>query len=337
MYSPGLPCQGLSIPTGAGCQSALTRGSRATPLVAELHPCTGPEASAYERARAQDRAGSPGGRRSGGLDTWPVALRPSSSWRGESRDAGMYLITGGAGFIGSHIVEELIRYQQEVRVLDNFSSGTKRNLENVIDRIELIEGDIRDPSDVQRAMKGVRYVLHQAALCSVPRSIEDPAYTNDVNVQGTLNILLAARDAGVQRVVYASSSSVYGESHLKVQEEDQRPFPISAYAVSKFAGELYCRLFSRLHGLETVCLRYFNVFGPRQDPESEYAAVIPRFILWAWKRKPLQVHGDGTQSRDFTYIDNVVSANLLAARADAAAVSGKSYNVGCGSRQSLLD
>jgi len=247
----------------------------------------------------------------------------------------MYLITGGAGFIGSHIVEELIRYQQEVRVLDNFSSGTKRNLENVIDRIELIEGDIRDPSDVQRAMKGVRYVLHQAALCSVPRSIEDPAYTNDVNVQGTLNILLAARDAGVQRVVYASSSSVYGESHLKVQEEDQRPFPISAYAVSKFAGELYCRLFSRLHGLETVCLRYFNVFGPRQDPESQYAAVIPRFILQALRGEPVEVHGDGLQSRDFTFVSDVVQANLLAAKAPN--VSGEVLNVGCGETHPVME
>jgi len=247
----------------------------------------------------------------------------------------MYLITGGAGFIGSHLVQELMRYQQEVRVLDNFSSGTRQNLEGMLDRVELIEGDIRDLAEVRRAMKGVRYVLHQAALCSVPRSVEDPAYTNDVNVQGTLNVLLAARDAGVQRVVYASSASVYGESHLKIQEEDQRPFPISAYAVSKFAGELYCRLFSRLYGLETVSLRYFNVFGPRQDPESEYAAVIPRFILQALRGEPVDVHGDGLQSRDFTFVSDVVQANLLAAKAPN--VSGEVLNVGCGETHAVMD
>jgi len=247
----------------------------------------------------------------------------------------MYLITGGAGFIGSHLVQELIRYQQEVRVFDNFSSGRKQNLDGVIDRIELIEGDIRDLAEVRRAMKGVRYVLHQAAICSVPRSVEDPASTNEVNAQGTLNVLLAAREAGVQRVVYASSSSVYGESHLKIQEEDQRPFPISPYAVSKLAGELYCRLFSRLYGLETVSLRYFNVFGPRQDPESENAAVIPRFILQALRGEPVDVHDDGTQSRDFTYVSDIVQANLLAAKAPN--VAGEVLNVGCGETHAVMD
>src|SRR5205823_11159153 len=156
-------------------------------------------------------------------------------------------------------------------------------------------------------------VLHQAALRSVPLSVEDPASTNDVNVQGTLNVLMAARDAGVQRVVYASCASVYGDSHLRIQDEDQRPFPISPYAVSKLAGEMYCRLFSRLYGLETAGLRYFNVFGPRQDPESEYSAVIPRFILQALRGEPVEIHGDGLQSRDFTFISDVVQANLLAA------------------------
>jgi len=247
----------------------------------------------------------------------------------------MYLITGGAGFIGSHLVQELIRYQQEVRVLDNFSNGSRQNLDFVRDRIDLVEGDIRDPAEVERAMKGVRYVLHQAALCSVPRSVEDPATTNEINVQGTLNVLLAARAAGVQRVVYASSSSVYGESHLRIQDEDQRPFPISAYAVSKLAGELYCRLFSRLYGLETVILRYFNVFGPRQDPESEYAAVIPRFILQALRGEAVEVHGDGLQSRDFTYVSDIVQANLLAAKAPN--VSGEVFNVGCGETHAVMD
>ncbi len=247
----------------------------------------------------------------------------------------MYLITGGAGFIGSHLVQELIRYQQDVRVLDNLSSGTRQNLEGVLDRIDLVDGDIRDLAAVQRAMKGVRYVLHQAALCSVPRSVEDPSSTNEINVQGTLNVLLAARGAGVERVVYASSSSVYGESHLRIQEEDQRPSPISAYAVSKFAGELYCRLFARLYGLETVILRYFNVFGPRQDPESEYAAVIPRFILQALRGEPIEVHGDGLQSRDFTFVTDIVQANLLAAKAPN--VSGEVFNVGCGDSHAVMD
>lgn len=247
----------------------------------------------------------------------------------------MYLITGGAGFIGSNVVQELIRFQQEVRVFDNFSSGRKENLEGLFHRTELVEGDIRDLPAVRKAMKGVRYVLHQAALRSVPRSVEDPCSTNEVNVQGTLNVLVAARDAGVQRVVYASSSSVYGESRLKIQEEAQRPQPISPYAVSKLSGELYCRLFTRLYGLETVSLRYFNVFGPRQDPESEYAAVIPRFILQALRDEPVEVHGDGLQSRDFTYVSDVVQANLLAAKAPH--VAGEVFNIGCGDTHSVLD
>jgi UDP-glucose 4-epimerase len=184
-------------------------------------------------------------------------------------------------------------------------------------------------------MRGVRYVLHQAAMHSVSRSLEDPSSTNEVNVQGTLNVLVAARDAHVQRVVYASSSSVYGESQLKIQEENQRPFPISPYAVSKLSGELYCRLFSRLYGLETVSLRYFNVFGPWQDPQSEYAAVIPRFIRHALRGEPVEVHGDGLQSRDFTYISDVVQANLLAAKSPN--VAGEVFNIGCGESHSVMD
>lgn len=247
----------------------------------------------------------------------------------------MYLITGGAGFVGSHLVHELIRYQQDVRVFDNFSTGTRQNLDSVSDRIELIEGDLRNLEHVRLAMRGVRYVMHQAALCSVPRSVDDPALVNEVNAQGTLNVLLAARDAGVQRVVYASSSSVYGESHLKIQEESQRPLPISAYGVSKLAGELYCRLFSRIYGLETVVLRYFNVFGPRQDQESEYAAVIPRFIVQALRGEVVDVHGDGLQSRDFTFVSDVVQANLLAAKAPN--VAGEVFNVGCGDSHAVMD
>ncbi len=247
----------------------------------------------------------------------------------------MYLITGGAGFIGSHLVQELIRYQQDVRIFDNFSSGHKENLDGFSHRVEIVEGDIRDLPALRKAMRGVRYVLHQAAIRSVPRSVDDPSSTNEVNAQGTLNLLVAARDARVQRVVYASSSSVYGESQLKVQEESQRPFPISPYAVSKLSGELYCRLFSRLYGLETVSLRYFNVFGPRQDPESEYAAVIPRFILQALRGEPVEVHGDGLQSRDFTYVTDVIQANLLAAKAPN--VAGEVFNVGCGDTHTVMD
>jgi UDP-glucose 4-epimerase len=220
-------------------------------------------------------------------------------------------------------------------VFDNFSTGRKQNLEGAAERIELVEGDIRDLGELRRAMKGVRYVLHQAALPGVPRSVEDPVVSNEVNAQGTLNVLIAARDAGVQRVVYASSSSVYGDSHLKVQEEDQRPAPASPYAVSKLAGELYCRLFSRLYGLETVSLRYFNVFGPRQEPDSEYAAVIPRFILQALKGEPVEVHGDGLQARDFTYVSDIVQANLLALKAPN--VAGEVFNVGCGESHAVMD
>lgn len=247
----------------------------------------------------------------------------------------MYLITGGAGFIGSHLVHELIRYQQDVRVFDNFSSGWKEHLDGLSRRVEVIEGDVRDLPSVRKAMRGVRYVLHQAAIRSVSRSVEDPSSTNEVNAQGTLNVLVAARDAHVQRVIYASCSSVYGESQLKIQEEGQRPLPVSPHAVSKLSGELYCRLFWRLYGLETVSLRYFNVFGPGQDGESEYAAVIPRFILLALRGEPIEVHGDGLQSRDFTFVSDVVQANLLAAKAPN--VAGEVFNVGCGESHTMMD
>ncbi len=252
----------------------------------------------------------------------------------------LYLVTGGAGFIGSHVVERLLAEGHRVRVLDNFSTGSRANLDFARGnrRFEIIRGDLKSVATVERAVRGVSAVFHQAAMRSVPRSVADPLGCNASNVTGTLNVLhAAARQKNKPRIVYASSSSVYGERPDLPKREDQPTAPISPYAASKVAGELYASVWCRLFGVETVGLRYFNVFGPRQDPASEYAAVIPRFILWGRQGRPLRVHGDGTQSRDFTYIDNVVSANLLAARADAAAVAGKSYNVGCGSRHSLLD
>ncbi|MBI2215836.1 MAG: SDR family NAD(P)-dependent oxidoreductase, partial [Candidatus Rokubacteria bacterium] len=247
------------------------------------------------------------------------------------------LITGGAGFIGSHLADRLLADGARVRVLDNFSSGIRANLDAAAragDRLEVVEGDIRDPATMERVTRGVSIVFHQAAMRSVPRSVADPLGTNEHNVTGTLNVLEAARHAGVRRVVYASSSSVYGDRPDLPKREDQPPSPVSPYAVSKAAGEQYARVWARLYGVETVGLRYFNVFGPRQDPTSEYAVVLPRFIRWALRNEPLEVHGDGEQSRDFTYIDNVVDANVLAGRAEGA--SGEVFNVGCGDRISLL-
>jgi UDP-glucose 4-epimerase len=252
----------------------------------------------------------------------------------------LVLVTGGAGFIGSHLVERLLADGHRVRVFDDFSTGSRVNLAFARNhrRLEIIRGDLANPRAVERAMRGASVVFHQGAMRSVPRSLADPLGTNASNVTGTLNILhAAARQRRKPRVVYASSSSVYGDRPDLPKREDQAALPISPYAASKVAGELYAAVWSRVFGVETVGLRYFNVFGPRQDPRSEYAAVIPRFILWGLRGQSLQVHGTGAQSRDFTYIDNVVSANLLAARADAALVSGKTYNVGCGSRTSLLE
>jgi nucleoside-diphosphate-sugar epimerase len=252
----------------------------------------------------------------------------------------VFVVTGGAGFIGSHLVERLLRDHRDarLRVLDDFSTGHLQNLEfapAVGARLEIIRGDIRDRPTVERVATGADVIFHQAAMRSVPRSVADPLGANDHNVNGTLSVLEAARRAGVRRIVYASSSSVYGDRPELPKREDQPPAPISPYAVSKAAGEQYAAVWHRLYGVETVGLRYFNVFGPRQDPASEYAAVIPRFILWALKGIPLEVHGDGTQSRDFTYIDNVVEANCLAAEAPDAA--GLAFNVGCGERVSLLE
>ena len=245
----------------------------------------------------------------------------------------VFLVTGGAGFIGSHIVEELVRRGEKVRVLDNFSTGKRENLTPFLEQIELIEGDIRSYHIVREAVQGVDYILHQGALPSVPRSINDPITTNEVNVGGTLNILDAARDAGVKRVVYASSSSVYGANRELPKREDMMPQPISPYAVAKLTGEKYCHVFSRTYGLETVALRYFNVFGQRQDPQSAYSAFIPKFIVGMLEEKRLIIDGDGTQSRDFTFVKNVVAANLLAVEAEG--VSGEVFNAACGEAMSL--
>lgn len=246
-----------------------------------------------------------------------------------------FLVTGGAGFIGSHIVEALARRGDQVTVLDDFSSGRRENLAACLDRITLIEGDVRDMATVTRAVRGVHFILHQAALRSVPKSLNYPADYHAVNVTGTLNLLLAARDAKVRRVVFASSSSIYGENQQLPQREDQAVIPVSPYAVTKLMGEQYCQLFARAYGLDTVSLRYFNVFGPRQSLENEYAVVVPRFITSLLRNESPPVHGDGLQSRDFTYIDNVVAANLLACEANN--VSGCVFNVACGQRYSVLD
>ena len=242
-------------------------------------------------------------------------------------------MTGGAGFIGSNVAEGLVRRGDRVRVLDNFCTGKRQNLAAAGD-VELIEGDLRDPDAVARAVRGVEGVFHQAALRSVPRSVDDPTSTNDVNVGGTLTLLMGCRQAGVRRVVYASSSSAYGDDPTLPKVETLPANPISPYAVAKLAAEHYCRTFARLYGLETVSLRYFNVFGPRQDPDSKYSAVIPRFLEQGLKHEPLEVHGDGLQSRDFTYIDNVVLGNLLSM--DAPGVSGEVFNLACGSQHTLL-
>jgi nucleoside-diphosphate-sugar epimerase len=246
-----------------------------------------------------------------------------------------YLVTGGAGFIGSHIVETLLQQGERVRVLDNFSTGKRENITPFLDRIELVEGDIRSYHTVREAVDSVDFVLHQAALPSVPRSVKDPITSNEVNVTGTLNILDAARDAKVKRLIYASSSSIYGDLETLPKTEDMLPRPLSPYAVAKMAGEKYCQVFYRLYGMETVALRYFNVFGPRQDPHSQYSAVIPKFVdLIRAGQQPL-VYGDGEQSRDFTYVANVVNANLLACEQGLEDLSGEVFNIACGRRVTI--
>jgi UDP-glucose 4-epimerase len=247
----------------------------------------------------------------------------------------LYLVTGGAGFIGSHLVEALLEEGHAVRVVDNLSTGNVANLDGVRDRIELMIGDLSDPGVARESMRGVEVVFHQAALASVPRSVADPMATHQACVTGTLNVLIAARDARVRRVVYAASSSAYGASERLPKRETDPTLPLSPYAVAKLAGEQYCAAFSNVYGLETVRLRYFNVFGPRQSPDSPYAAVIPRFLEAMMAGRRPHIHGDGQQSRDFSFIGDVIQANLRAA--ETPGVSGRVYNVACGRRTSLLD
>ncbi len=246
------------------------------------------------------------------------------------------LVTGGAGFIGSNIVETLVKKGFRVRVLDNFSTGFKQNLKFLESKIEIHTGDIRNLRHAQRAAKGMDYVIHTAANRAVLRSVDDPLETNEANVNGTLNILIAARDAKVKRVVYSSSSSVYGETNQFPLNETAKPNPQSPYAAQKLMGEYYCRLFYQLYGLETVSLRYFNVFGPRQNPESKYSAVIPIFIDQLLKGERPVLHWDGKQSRDFSYVDNVVYGNLCAMHAGKQA-AGQVYNIACHEEYSVLD
>jgi UDP-glucose 4-epimerase len=244
-------------------------------------------------------------------------------------------VTGGAGFIGGHLSERLVAEGWRVRVLDDFSSGRAENLAEVVDSIELVRGDIRDPDTVAKAVEGVEVVFHEAAVPSVPRSVAEPLRTNSVNVDGTLLVLESARRAGVRRVVYAASSSAYGDTPVLPKVETMPGHPLSPYALQKYAGEIYCRLYAQLYGLETVALRYFNVYGPRQDPKSEYAAVIPRFVTACLTGASPCVYGDGEQTRDFTCVIDAVRANLLAA--DAPGAVGTVCNVAAGARTSLND
>jgi nucleoside-diphosphate-sugar epimerase len=246
-----------------------------------------------------------------------------------------YLVTGGAGFIGSSLVRALVARGDTVRVIDNFATGREVNLESVVSAIQLVRGDIRDQGVVERVMDGCEFVLHQAALPSVPRSIEYPVEYNDVNVHGTLNVLQAARKTGVKRVVFAASSSAYGETPTLPKVETMAPDPLSPYAANKVACEMYMKVYHAVYGLETVALRYFNVFGPHQDPNSQYAAVVPKFITAALEGRPPVIYGDGLQSRDFCYIDNAIEANLLACTAPAA--PGQVVNIACGVRTTLLE
>jgi len=246
-----------------------------------------------------------------------------------------YLVTGGAGFIGSNIAEELLARKEKVRVLDNFVTGNIDNLKPFISKIELIKGDIRDKKTLAKALKGVDFILHQAALRSVAKSVEDPVETHDVNATGTLNLLMAAKEAGVKRVVYASTCAAYGDAKRFPQREDDVVSPISPYGASKLAGELYCGVFAKTLGLETVALRYFNVYGPRQNPESRYSSVVPGFIFDIMRNRIPVVDWDGKQSRDFVFVKDVVQANLLAIKAKNA--SGEVFNVGNGCATTIYD
>ncbi len=247
-----------------------------------------------------------------------------------------FLVTGGGGFIGSNIVEAMLARGDSVRVLDNFATGRRENLEPMLDRIELIEGDLCDPEACRLAVDDIDYVLHQGAFPSVQRSIDDPLMTSEVNLMGTVGILTAAARAGVRRLVYAASSSAYGDQPKPVKDESLLPAPLSPYAAGKLAGEYFCQAFSQSLGLQTVCLRYFNVFGPRQDPSSEYSAVIPLFVTAVLAGRQPTIYGDGGQTRDFTFVENNVRANILAATVDRP-VAGRVFNIASGAAFSLLD
>lgn len=247
-----------------------------------------------------------------------------------------YLVTGGAGFIGSHLVETLVRRGEHVRVFDNFATGQKENLAPFAGQFELVEGSVTEIDTCRQAVQGVDYVLHQGALPSVPKSMKYPIETHDANVNGTLNLLVAARDAAVKRLVYAASSSAYGDTPVLPKVETMPSTPLSPYAVQKHVGELYCRVFFERFNLETVALRYFNIFGPRQNPNSPYSAVIPLFVQACIRGEAPKINGDGSTSRDFTYIENVVEANLLACTASSAA-AGQVFNIACGAQTTLLE
>jgi UDP-glucose 4-epimerase len=242
----------------------------------------------------------------------------------------VYVVTGGGGFIGSHIVEELLGRNETVRVLDNFSTGKHENVEPFADRAEIIEADIAEAKNLAEFLKGADYVIHQAAIPSVPKSMIDPVKSHHANVDGTLKLLVACREAGVKRVVYASSSSLYGDSPTLPKHEGMMPNPLSPYGAQKLFGEMYCQVFTRAYGLETVSLRYFNVFGPRQDATSQYSGVLALFIPAVLQGRKPTIYGDGLQSRDFTYVKNVAEANLIACK--AAGVAGQVFNVACGDR-----
>jgi len=246
-----------------------------------------------------------------------------------------YLVTGVAGFIGSALARAVLAQGDKVRGIDNFSTGNRENLTEILDQIDFRQVDLLDAPAMNDACQGIDFVFHQAAIPSVPKSVLDPVASNRANVDGTLNLLVAARDAKVKRVIYAASSSAYGDTPTLPKREDMTPNPISPYAVAKLAGEHYMISFFRCYGLETVCLRYFNIFGPRQDPSSQYSGVLAKFALQMLKAEPPTIFGDGTQSRDFTYIDNAVSANLLACKAPAADIAGKVFNCATGKRSDL--
>jgi nucleoside-diphosphate-sugar epimerase len=248
-----------------------------------------------------------------------------------------YLVTGGAGFIGSHLVEELLKRGETVRIFDNFSTGKRENIQNYLDRIEVVEGSLTDPSTCHKACQDIDYILHQGAIPSVPRSVENPGNSHEANITGTLNLLMAMRDCHCKRLVYAASSSAYGDQPIYPTVETMKTDPLSPYAVTKLCSEMYCRAFALCYGIETVCLRYFNVFGPRQDPQSQYGAVIPRFISAVLSGNQPIIYGDGLQSRDFTFVANNVEANLLAATREGIPTQGDVFNIACGHAINLID